>query len=136
MPTRRKCQIQVHGSRSMKCGNGKIQPDNFEYEYEKFLKLHFPEIGFETPESMKVAAEKWLEGLRPEQFEPPKTPEAEAVLGVLKSRFLEFIRLLDGNHAVLEPGGVVVHVSQAVDFYTKLLIWIGRNYAQLDGVDR
>ena len=120
----------------MKCGNGKIQPDNFEYEYEKFLKLHFPEIGFETPESMKVAAEKWLDGLRPEQFESPKTPEAEALLGVLKSRFLEFIRLLDGNHAVLEPGAVVVHVSQAVDFYTKLLIWIGRNYEQLDGVDR
>ena len=120
----------------MKCGNGKIEPDNFEYEYEKFLKLNFPEIGLQTPESMKVAAEKWLDDLRPEQFESPKTPEAEAVLGVLKSRFLEFIRLLDGNHAVLEPGGVVVHVSQAVDFYTKLLIWIGRNYEQLDGVDR
>ena len=120
----------------MKCGNGKIQPDNFEYEYEKFLKLHFPEIGFETPKSMKVAAEKWLDGLRPEQFEPPKTPEAEAVLSVLQSRFLEFIRLLDGNHAVLEPDATVVHVSQAVDVYTKILIWIGRNYAQLDGVDR
>ena len=45
----------------MKCGNGKIEPDNFEYEYEKFLKLNFPEIGLQTPESMKVAAEKWLD---------------------------------------------------------------------------
>ena len=116
----------------MKCQNGQLQPDNFEYEYEKFVKVRFPEIGIAGSESLEVTANRWLEALSPEKCYIPQTPKAEAVLSLLQSRFLELIQNLDGNHVALGPEATVVHVSQALDFYTKMLIWIGRNYDRLD----
>ena len=117
----------------MKCQNGQLQPDNFEYEYEKFVRVRFPEIGLAESESLEVTANRWLQALSPEKFYIPQTPKAEAVLSLLQSRFLELIQNLDGNHHVaLGPEATAVHVSQALDFYTKMLIWIGRNYDRLD----